>query len=99
MALSLAEIKRRLTPGTVIYCTQNVHGVQNPPAFRKVVIQQTNAIACAMGPDESRARLSWLHWPKASGVREIPGGFEVDPLNPDFPALRYQWQIDATEAK
>jgi hypothetical protein len=97
MAMTLAEIKRRLTVGTVFYCTQNVRGPIDPPAYRKVIIQQTNAIACAVGPEESRAKLSWLHWPKASGIREIPGGFEVDPINPDNPKLRYQWEAKATQ--
>ena len=92
MALTLADLKRKLSPGTVFYCTQNVKGPINPPAMRKVIIAQTNAIACATGPDESRPNLSWLYWPKAAAVREIPGGFEVDGYKPEWPKLRYLWE-------
>lgn len=90
--MTLAQIKRRLTKGTIFYCTQNLRGAVCPPAARKVVIQQTNAVACAMGPDfdEARARLSWLYWPKAADVTATPEGFEVK--SPHGIILRYQWE-------
>jgi hypothetical protein len=96
MALTLSELKRTLRPGVVFYCTQNVRGVHNPPLYRRVVIQQTNAIACATEPGEDppRAKLSWLHWPKAAGIREIPGGWEMDPINKDYLVLRYQLKLE-----
>lgn len=95
MALTLADLKRRLTVGTVFYCTQNVRGPIDPPAYRRVVIQQTNAVACATGPgpeNDERAKLYWLRWPKASEVREAPGGFEI--VLPDAQHnLLYLWEL------
>jgi hypothetical protein len=96
--MTLAELKRKLQPGAVIYCSQNVRGEQNPPLYRRVIKSQTNSIACVTSPGDDgskRASWSWLYWPKAGGVREIPGGFEIDAHKPEWPKLRYLWEVKA----
>ena len=94
--MTLAEAKRRLTVGSVFYCTQNVKGIHNPPLYRRVVIQQTNSIACATAPgaeNDARPKLTWLYWPKAKDFNAIEGGFELPPINPEYPKLRYLFSI------
>jgi len=49
---------------------------------RRVALVQTNVIAF----DSGDGKLSWLHWPKADGVRETAKGYEVA-LEDDFTKL------------
>lgn len=97
MSITLAEIKRRLTVGTVIWCTQNAKGPQEPPLYRRVVIARKNSVAFATAPvaeNDEWSKLSWLTYGKASSIHEIPGGFEMDnELHPDGFKIKYLWNI------
>lgn len=85
--LTVAELKRRLTPGTRLRLVQNFMGGCDRP--REVAKTTTTAVALTQ-IDEPSAPLSWLPWPKAADLRATPDGFAVYEGN--RLTVRYVWE-------
>lgn len=106
--MSLSSLRRRLTPGTVIYLRECLTGWVEPSQSWREVIQCTaNAAQFKRQKEGGEFGKSYLYWPSAANVRETPDGFavyETAPHMPDEPSrrvmtARYTWTAPAADEK
>ena len=67
-ANSLAALKRRITPGTVLYCVMSTYNPAMNDTMRVVVAAHNTTFAWRPW-GEASARLTWTTYPKAKGIR------------------------------
>ncbi|GAA6401130.1 hypothetical protein K020075H21_04690 [Bacteroides ovatus] len=79
---TLADVKRKMTPGSKWRCVQLFEGGQDL-GVREIGKVQGNAVAF-LKPD---GKLSWLWWPKAKDVKVEGNSFTV--LQNGVPKLKY----------
>jgi hypothetical protein len=88
MAFTLAALKRKLTPGTVIYLRECLTGpVAAENATREVRENRPSFVAFNI---PGKDRPSYLYWPNAAAVKETRDGFAV--YEDGRLAARYSWQ-------
>lgn len=71
--MTVAELKRRLVPGTKLTMVRNVTG-PTPRLLRQVF--ERRSAECVMYVPEKDAN-SYLRWPKAAGLEETEKGFRI----------------------
>lgn len=72
--LTVAELKRRLAPGTRLRLTHTLLG----PCDKLRVVAKHNSVDCMFtGDGIAEGHVSHLPWPKASCLHETPDGFEI----------------------
>jgi hypothetical protein len=100
--MTLAELKRRIKPGVELTLVNNPKG---PCRIRRTVVKaQGNAMACSghgdPGDGLNKAKpgaLSWMWWPKASGLEGTEKGFRIyDPHDRGF-FVEYEWGHNVAE--
>ena len=91
--LSVAELKRRLVPGTKIilaeFCGQEVN--------KQCRVNRVATSYVAMVDDELDSKKeSVIIWPKPKQLKEVDGGFRIDT---NHSTLIYKWVSDDSEEK
>lgn len=81
--LTIADLKRRLTPGTELRLVQSLMG---PCDKKRVVHRNKPSFVTFTGEG---VKESYLYWPKASQLRGFEGGFEI--IEDGEVAVRYLW--------
>lgn len=73
--MTLADLKRKLVPGTKLRLVYSIrHGACNKA--RTVKTLRTNGVSY-IGEDIPEGEESWMSFPKAKDLVEIEGGFSV----------------------
>lgn len=86
--MTVAELKRKLTVGTVLTCVHNYKGIQKA---KRIVVTNSSGNVGMKGDGLSEDRPSYLSWPKAKELTETPKGFKITPVNGDGRFIEYEW--------
>ena len=99
---TLAEWKRRMVMGATYFLTYSE--IRKPPVtapeIRKIV-RVGKTFVCYESAELNNGKVGWLHFPKASEFKPIPGGWEFhlrqrrDGINFDVKVFRYQWEAQS----
>ena len=86
--MTVAELKRRLTPGTTLRLVENFKGLCDK---QRIVVQSNTRGVTFTGDGIDPARPSWMPWPRAEELKDTPDGFAIVFVNGRV-AARYTWE-------
>lgn len=89
--MTLAELKRRLTPGTKLRC---IHNARGPCNDEREVTKTSSSHVRLRGKYGDKVGEAYLNWPKASQLSATERGFRIDYAagpQSDSKRLEYEW--------
>lgn len=85
--MTLAELKRRLQPGTRLTLLRNAKGPCEEP---RIVVRQLRYDCVLARPDGQESHLQWPRFPGGQFIRDTADGFEI--VNAaEHVMLAYRW--------
>ncbi len=84
--MKLADLKRRLVPGTKLRLINSLMG----PCSRLRVVAKTNTVDVMFtGDGIADGQVSHLAWPKSSALLETENGFKI--IEDNMVCVEYEW--------